>query len=231
MTAKLSPMALLQHETLVPQRYSCEVPTTCQPPSSWCKDPWPATIRDISNGGLSLTLGRRFERGSGLAIELPTEDGTSTTVLARVAHVRPYPEGGWQLGCEFVSHLSDEEVQLVLNLDSVHHASLGEQEKEPQKEHASVHGVLFQAKVAQGEVVRWYVKRLDLAGAWPLPTGKTIALRIASLLPGSAPLEMVVRACRRFGSYWIVDGALTETLSDEVMHALTSGPTLGPRPN
>ena len=55
-------------------RHACEVRTTCQPPSAWAKDPWPAVIRNIGPAGLSLTLGRRFERGSGLAIEIPGED-------------------------------------------------------------------------------------------------------------------------------------------------------------
>src|SRR5438128_2700927 len=69
------------------QRYPCEVQTTCQPPSGWRKDPWPAVIRNVSTGGISLRLSRRFECGTGLAIDLPTEDGSTSTVLARVCHL------------------------------------------------------------------------------------------------------------------------------------------------
>src|SRR5262245_36793766 len=102
----------VQEEQRAAARFLCALPTTCQPPSGWgSKDPWPATIRDISTGGVSLALERRFERGSGLAIELPSEDGTMSTVLARVTNVRPHPDGGWILGCSFISELSDEEVQ------------------------------------------------------------------------------------------------------------------------
>src|SRR5438132_1629962 len=95
MTGKRAPDVGTQVELREASRHRCDVHTTCQPPSAWCKDPWPATIRDISTGGLSLNLSRRFERGSGLAIELPTEEGGTTTVLARVVHVSADPEGGW----------------------------------------------------------------------------------------------------------------------------------------
>src|SRR5262245_63985376 len=83
--------------------FTCEVPTTCQPPSAWCKDPWPATIRDITPASMRLTLNRRFERGSGLAIELPVEDGTTATILARIVGVRMLSPGLWLLVCTFIS--------------------------------------------------------------------------------------------------------------------------------
>src|SRR5947207_10453114 len=102
MTGKPAQNAADLGDQRLAERHVCVVQTTCQPPSAWCKDPWPATIRDISTGGVKLSLNRRFERGSGLAMELPTEDGGTTTVLARVAHVRADPAGGWLLGCTFI---------------------------------------------------------------------------------------------------------------------------------
>lgn len=209
------------------ERFPCEVPTTCQPPSAYTKDPWPATIRDITNGGLRLTLNRRFERGSGLAIELPTESGTTSTVLARVVHVRAFAEGGWLLGCDFISELSDEEVQLVLNLDPVSHASLSGGGLIDELAPGSVSGVLFQAKVRTGGVLRWYVKRLDLGGGWPLPKGRVVSMMVGGLPPGTPPLDLKVKDCRRFGSYWIVEGKLLSEPSDDVMHALMTAPTMG----
>ena len=110
MTAKLDPPCAAPCEHRLAERHSCALPTTCQPPSAWCKDPWPATIRNLSTAGLNLTLNRRFERGSGLAIELPTVGGATATVLARVVEVVPYPEGGWLLGCDFISELSEGDV-------------------------------------------------------------------------------------------------------------------------
>jgi HD-GYP domain-containing protein (c-di-GMP phosphodiesterase class II) len=47
-------------------------------------------------------LVRRFERGTGLAIDLPAEPGyPGETLVARVVHLRVLPEGGWLLGCAF----------------------------------------------------------------------------------------------------------------------------------
>jgi hypothetical protein len=193
-------------------RHACEIQTTCQPPSAWSKDPWPAIIRAIGNSGLSLTLNRRFERGSGLAIELPGETGPNT-VLARVVHVSSHPVG-WLLACTFIGELSDEEVQLVLNLDSIRHAGRLETNVP-----SAVHNVLFQCPVRPGDYLRWLVKRLELNGEWPLPDGKVVSFRVGSL-PGAPPVELKVRKCERFGSYWIVECKLLEIPSDEVLQAL-----------
>ncbi len=194
-------------------RHACEVQTTCQPPSGWVKDPWPAVIRDIGTSGMNLMLNRRFERGSGLAIELPAQDGTSSTVLARIVHVATHT-GGWLLSCTFIGELSDEEVQHVLELDSTRLAGQGETEVR-----AAIHNVLFQIPVRPGEFLRWFVKRLDLAGEWPLPVGKIMSFRIGGL-PTVAPIEMKVRQCERFGSHWVVTCKLLAIPSDEVLQTL-----------
>jgi hypothetical protein len=226
MTGKLARDAGDQAEHRPGERHSCEVQTTCQPPSAWCKDPWPATIRDISTGGLCLNLSRRFEPGSGLAIELPTEDGSTTTVLARVANAHADSEGGWLLGCTFISELSDEEVRVVLNLDPVKQASLASVDNlEGMGRHGkggSINGVLFQARFGRGDILRWYVKRLDMSSNWPMPDGKVVCFRVGSLPPDTPPVEMTIKKCRRIGSYWIVDCKFLGTLSDPVLHALTT---------
>jgi hypothetical protein len=171
-----------------------------------------------------LTLNRRFERGSGLAIELPTEEGTTATVLARVVHVRGLSDGTWLLGCDFISELSEEEVQLVLNLDPVSHASLSAGGEPPPSTSPTVNGVLFQAKFKSGEILRWYVKRLGLSGNWPLPRGKIFSMRVGGVSEKEPPLELKVRDCRLFGSYWIVDSSLLAQPSSEVLRVLTTAP-------
>jgi hypothetical protein len=223
MTAKLHHDVESQGDLRGAQRHCCLVQTTCQPPSAWSRNPWPATIRDISTGGLKLLLNRRFERGSGLAIELPTEDGSTTTVLARVAHVHAAPEGGWVLGCTFISELSDEEVRAVLNLDPVAQASLDEGTTAVLVTPTpSVSGVLFRARFGTGEVLRWYVKHLDLSGDWPLPRGRIVSFRVGGLPPDTPPVEMTIKKSRLIGSYWIVDCKFRKPLSDAVLHALTT---------
>jgi hypothetical protein len=195
-------------------RQPCEIPTTCQPPSGWRRDPWPATICGIATTGLSLTLSRRFECGSGLAIELPG-DGGANTVLAKVARVQAQPGVGWLLDCSFVSELSDEEVAQVLRLDPAHQPPNGEPGQ-------SISGVLFQAKVRQGEYLRWFVRRLDSTSAWPLPNGKIVSMSVGGLK--SDPIELRVKNCRLFGSFWVVDCKLKSVPSDEVLRALTAPP-------
>jgi hypothetical protein len=222
MSGQPASSAVLQKERRLAVRHTCEVPTTCQPPSAWRKEPWPATIRDISTGGLSLSLARRFECGSGLAIELPTEDGGTNTVLARVIHVRPSPDG-WLLGCRFISELGDEEMECVLRLDALRHTTAaGQDGMPPTRAGAAVNGVLFQAKVAPGEHLRWYVKHLDLSGTWPLPAGQLVSMRVGGV--AGPPLELRIKNCRLFGSCWFIECKLKSTPSDEVLRALSSPP-------
>src|ERR1019366_10441879 len=58
------------------ERRSCELPTTCQPASALAMKEmrWTATISDLSLGGVRIVLPRRFEKGTGLAVELPGTD-------------------------------------------------------------------------------------------------------------------------------------------------------------
>jgi hypothetical protein len=193
------------------ERHPCALETTCQPPSSWGKDPWPAIIRDISTGGLCLSMHRRFERGSGLAIQLPANDGTTSTVLARVVFVRPHPDGGWLMGCSFISELSHEEVQTVLNLDQLQQATPAADEEDEAvpvlpPEAVGVSGVLFQARLNPGkQVVRWYIKQLDLTGTWPLEQGKVVVLQMGTLESNIPSVHLSVRSCREFDSVWVIN--------------------------
>lgn len=202
-------------------RHPCAVPTTCQPPSAWCKDPWQATIRDISTGGISLSLKRRFERNTGLAIELPTADGDTTTVLVKIVHIEPHPTDGWLLGCTFISELSEEEVEQVLKLDPVSHATLSlEEEAKKSGVTPRIRGVLFQARVRRGELLRWYVKKLDLAGDWPLPRGNVLTFRVGGAGEALGGIDLQIRECKLFGSYWVVEGDLVGQPSRALLRRL-----------
>jgi hypothetical protein len=185
-------------------RHACEVETTCQPPSAWAKDPWPATILAIWPGGLSLALGRRFEKGAGLAVELPADDGTTSTVLARITQARPH-DGGWLLDVAFISELGEDEVRQVLHQSDTRRLAP-----------PSVSGVLFQARRPDGSLLRWFVRRLDLAGQWPLPAGKTLVFR----MPKLPPVTLAIRRCRSCASCWVIDCAVPDGLPAEVLDAL-----------
>lgn len=93
--------------------YPCELEASCQPVAGWLdrESVWPATISDLSTDGLGLVLGRRFEPGSGLAVELPASAVRSEeTFLVKVAQVQSLSGGRWLLSCAFVSALSEETV-------------------------------------------------------------------------------------------------------------------------
>jgi hypothetical protein len=76
---------------------------------------WPATIVDISQGGVRIHLRRRFERGAPLAIELPgSRRAEASIVFVKVIHIRPLPDGSWAHGCQFISELSEEEVERLV---------------------------------------------------------------------------------------------------------------------
>jgi hypothetical protein len=106
----------------VHERQACALPTTCQPASVSESNEmrWNATICDISQGGARLLMPRRFEKGTGLAIELPGDlERESAIVFVKVIHLRREDDGSWILGCKFVSELSEDELQRLLT--STHH--------------------------------------------------------------------------------------------------------------
>jgi hypothetical protein len=76
---------------------------------------WVGKLRDISSGGLVLALRRRFEPGTLLIIELPGKaKGQVRPAPIRVVRVRLAGKRQYTMGCEFISPLSDEELQAVL---------------------------------------------------------------------------------------------------------------------
>jgi PilZ domain len=97
------------------ERHDCDLPGSCGPASSWNRPGarWGGAITNISLGGVRLRLPRRFEPGAGLAIELPDAGGGPWVVFARVARVRPDGDS-WELGCEFISELGEDEFRRLL---------------------------------------------------------------------------------------------------------------------
>jgi hypothetical protein len=94
-------------------RHPCDAQTTCQlvnaPPVG---ERLAARVQNISRGGISLVVNRRFDPETLLSVELPgpTEHSPSF-VLAYVVRVTPYPAGEWSVGCNFATELSDEELR------------------------------------------------------------------------------------------------------------------------
>src|SRR5439155_1416433 len=109
------------NEARAHQRHSCEVPSSCRPVSSWSSADakWSGTITNLSLGGFRIRLPRRFESGTSLAIELPGAEGEPPcTIFARVIHALAASDG-WELGCQFVGELSEEELFRLLDTSAL----------------------------------------------------------------------------------------------------------------
>jgi hypothetical protein len=74
----------------------------------------PGLVRDISETGLGVAVGRRYEPGTMIGLRIGEED-SQLTVLARVAQVIPMPNGEWLLGCRFLSEVDPDEIQSLLD--------------------------------------------------------------------------------------------------------------------
>lgn len=93
-------------------RYSLRKLTYCHAVAAQSYDRWwRATVHDISVSGIGLFCNRQPPPGTVLAIEL---EGVLRLLLARVVHITPQAEDNWKIGCEFLNHLSDQELRAVL---------------------------------------------------------------------------------------------------------------------
>lgn len=97
-------------------RHVTELETVCRLSAHSQSDGlWPVQVCNVSAGGVNLLLGRRFEPGSLLVLELPaSSDGDRSTQLARVVWVAADEWGSWRLGCVFLRALDHDDFQSVL---------------------------------------------------------------------------------------------------------------------
>jgi hypothetical protein len=211
------PRSAARAECRVWERHSCDLQTSCQPIAARAdKDlMWPATLRDLSVSGIGLVLGRRFERGAGLVIEIPgSADTPADSLLARVVHTTGLPDGRWLLGCVFVSPLSDDELRRVI--------LVAESAKKPSREHAHaaerrgaataraflIPGVTLEAVTPEGVAHRVRVRALRLTGCWPLEAGTGLQVWLGQKGAGAVEVRGVVRSCDRGDEGWTVQLAL-----------------------
>jgi len=76
--------------------------------------PLPVSIHDLSAKSLGLVSDVAIENGSFLAVTLEGTRGFRRFVRACVVHATPRPDGDWVLNCEFVHHLTSEELTAFL---------------------------------------------------------------------------------------------------------------------
>jgi PilZ domain len=229
-------------ECRVYKRDASEFSVSCQPTSAWGRKDarWPAAIDDISQGGICLIVRRRFEPGAGLGIELPGRDGDDPyTVLAKVIHVRALPDGSWALGCKFISELSEDEVE---HLTRPQHTSSLQQpvvatpkpiapSQHPKVTSSSkvvedasakktVSDVNLQLEIPPGEGLACRIQRLTVPGAWPLATGKMLALSANTPNGPLISLRLEVVRCRLEGEIWTLRCRLLDPPSASLLRTL-----------
>lgn len=219
-------------ECRVYERHPCDLQTSCQPPSfgTGKESKWQGSVRDISTGGIGLVLRRRFERGTGLVIELPGGD-EPTTVLVRVVHVKAQPGGAWALGCVFVSPLSDEELNALL------HSTPGTRKVDPAERPvspsartasapppvpapapATLADVYLRGTLPEGVVIERLIRRLDLPATWPLKSGQILGIRTKGK---NAPtvVRMRVDFCGRRGGLWALHVTFLDATPVDILRA------------
>ncbi len=100
-------------------RFPATIDGICQPVAAdTATEPesaWPGVIVDVSCGGIKISLARRFQPGTPLVIEMPSENGEPSRYLqVRVVHVQRDSEGQWIHGCELRVQLNDDDLQTML---------------------------------------------------------------------------------------------------------------------
>jgi hypothetical protein len=77
---------------------------------------WPATVLDISTGGIGLLLDRPVDAGRLVLVELISNSGHfSRLLLTRVIRFSEQPAGRYLLGGEFIGTLTANELQFLLS--------------------------------------------------------------------------------------------------------------------
>jgi eukaryotic-like serine/threonine-protein kinase len=76
---------------------------------------WPARAVNVSARGVCLVLGRRFEPGTHLTVQVRTRDGDlARTLVLRVVRVSRQPPKEWTLGCVLTPPLNDPDLKDLL---------------------------------------------------------------------------------------------------------------------
>lgn len=120
MSDQLGPVSVSVEQTDAERRarvrHPASLETYCQPgtgtlESFW----WMARVQDLSQIGLGLLIGRRFEPGMILTVELQSPDQAFTRVVqARVIHSLPQSPNSWLLGCALENPLTEDELRRLL---------------------------------------------------------------------------------------------------------------------
>lgn len=103
--------ALAEEDRRLWDRREVNVEIRVTPATGQAESSLNARILDASSGGVRIEVGRYFEPGDLLTLELPPRENTpSTSVLACVVYTQASEDERWVLGCRFSAELSDADL-------------------------------------------------------------------------------------------------------------------------
>jgi hypothetical protein len=91
-------------------RFSCDLVATCRRADDDRAQRFPVRILNLAPAGVGLQCDHAFEHGVFVNLDVPTGRGRHRTLLIRIIH-RERSADGWFLGCEFAEHLSEADLQ------------------------------------------------------------------------------------------------------------------------
>jgi serine/threonine-protein kinase len=92
------------------KRVSSRRCTVCQPLQRSLEKSWSGRVVNLSEGGLCLKLGRRFEPGVLLTVAVEGGEVVRRSLVARVVWVKKDGPKQWKMGCRFEQPLCESEV-------------------------------------------------------------------------------------------------------------------------
>jgi serine/threonine protein kinase len=96
------------------KRYATRRGSRCRPLQRVPDMSWSGQVLNISEGGLCLELGRRYEPGALLTIVLNGQETSRHSLVARVMWVRKDGREKWTMGCQFDQPLCEFEVAALV---------------------------------------------------------------------------------------------------------------------
>jgi len=97
------------------RRYRCSLATSGKLQFVATGETVVAWVFNLSRSGIGLELPEPLVRGQELLLHLRTSDNeTTVTLLAQVAHSTPVANGGWRIGCHFAEKISLDVLESLL---------------------------------------------------------------------------------------------------------------------
>ncbi len=92
-------------------RLPTRIGAACRPLERDAAAVWRGVVVNLSDSGLCLELGRKFEPGALLAIRMGGQKLRRQSLLVRVMWVKKRSAQSWQIGCQYDQPLSEQEVK------------------------------------------------------------------------------------------------------------------------